>query len=61
MCEIDFMGTKPFRKGIEVWRQYFTDCLTDRHWCGDNARGWTADFDFVTKPANAIKLMERMN
>ena len=61
MCEIDFMGAKPFRKGIEVWRQYFTDCLTDRHWCGDNARGWTADFDFVTKPANAIKLMERMN
>lgn len=61
MCEIDFMGTKPFRKGIEVWRQYFTDCLTDRHWCGANDRGWTADFDFVTKPANAIKLMERMN
>lgn len=61
MCEIDFMGTKPFRSGIEVWRQYFTDCLTDRHWCGDNARGWKADFDFVTKPTNAIKLMERMN
>lgn len=61
MCAIEFMGSKPFTAGIEVWRQYFTDCLSNPHWCGQNDRGWTADFDFVTKPANAIKLMERMN
>lgn len=61
MGQINFMGAKPFTKGIEVWRQYFTDCLTNPHWCGQNDRGWTADFDFVTNPKNAIKLMERMN
>ncbi len=61
MCNIDFMGAKPFREGIEVWRQYFSDCLTNPHWCGQNDRAWTADFDFVTNHKNAIKLMERMN
>lgn len=61
MGEIVFMDSKPFTKGIEVWRQYFTDCLTNQHWCGNNDKGWRADFDFVTKPKNAIKLMERMN
>ncbi|MCV0420094.1 MAG: DUF1376 domain-containing protein [Microbacterium sp.] len=61
MGAIDFMGSKPFTQGIEVWRQYFTDCLTNPHWCGQNATSWTANFDFVTNPTNAIKLMERMN
>ena len=61
MGAIDFAGNKPFTQGIEVWRQYFTDCLTDPHWCGSNDRGWRADFDFVTSPKNAIKLMERLN
>ena len=61
MCQIEFMGTKPFTNGIEVWEQYFRDCLTDPHWCGQNSRGWVANFDFVTRPDNAIKLMERMN
>lgn len=61
MGAIDFMGSKPFTKGIEVWRQYFTDCLTNSHWCGQNDRGWRADFDHVTNPKNAIKIMERMN
>lgn len=61
MCEIVFMDSKPFTTGIEVWRQYFTDCLTNTHWCGKNDRNWRADFDFVTKPQNAIKVMELMN
>lgn len=61
MAGIVFDGVKPFTMGIEVWRQYFTDCLTNDHWCGKSEGGWRADFDFVTKPKNAIKLMERMN
>lgn len=61
MCEIEFMGSKPFITGIEVWRQYFTDCLTNKHWRGESGGDWKANFDFVTKPENAIKLMERMN
>jgi hypothetical protein len=61
MGDIVFMDSKPFQQGIEVWRQYFTDCLTNPHWCGQNEKNWRADFDFVTTPKNAIKLMERMN
>ena len=61
MVEIKFLDSKPFTKGIDVWRQYFADCLTNPHWCGKNENGWRANFDFVTKPENAIKLMERMN
>lgn len=61
MGEIEFLDSKPFTKGIDVWRQYFTDCLTNPHWCGKNDTNWRADFDFVTLPKNAIKLMERMN
>lgn len=61
MGSIEFMGAKPFTQGIEVWQQYFTDCLANPHWKGQNDSGWRADFDFVTKPQNAIKLMERMN
>ena len=61
MCEIVFLDSKPFTQGIEVWEQYFTDCLTNPHWCGQNDRNWRADFDFVTTPKNAIKLMEMMN
>lgn len=61
MCDIVFLDGKPFTQGIEVWEQYFTDCLTNPHWCGQNDRNWRADFDFVTAPKNAIKLMEMMN
>lgn len=61
MCDIVFLDGKPFTQGIEVWEQYFTDCLTNPHWCGQNDRNWRADFDFVTTPKNAIKLMEMMN
>ncbi len=61
MGDIVFLDSKPFTQGIEVWRQYFTDCLTNPHWCGQNDKNWRADFDFVTTPKNAIKLMERMN
>lgn len=61
MTGIVFGDSKPFTKGIEVWRQYFTDCLTNDHWCGKSEGGWRANFDFVTNPKNAIKLMEMMN
>lgn len=61
MAEIEFLDSRPFTKGIDVWRQYFTDCLTNPHWCGQNEKNWRADFDFVTRPENAIKIMERMN
>lgn len=61
MVDLEFNGKKPFREfGMDMWESYFRDCLTNPHWVGDNDRGWKADFDFVTKPKNAIKLLERM-
>lgn len=61
MVDLEFNGKRPFREhGLQVWESYFADCLTDKHWIGENDRGWRADFDFVTKPKNAIKLLERI-
>ena len=61
MVDLEFNGKKPFREhGIAMWESYFRDCLTNKHWCGENDRGWRADFDFVTNTKNAIKLLERI-
>lgn len=59
MVAMEFMGQKPFRDlGIGFWEQYFTDCLSNPHWCGSNDRGWRASFEFVTTPDNALKILE---
>lgn len=61
MVDLEFNGKRPFREhGIGMWESYFRDCLTNKHWVGENDRGWRADFDFVTKPDNAIKMLERI-
>jgi hypothetical protein len=59
MVAMEFMGQKPFKDlGIGFWEQYFTDCLSNPHWCGNNDRGWKANFEFVTTPDNALKILE---
>lgn len=61
MVDLEFNGKRPFREhGLAMWESYFSDCLTNKHWTGDNERQWRADFDFVTNPKNAIKLLERV-
>lgn len=61
MVDLEFNGKRPFREhGVAMWESYFSDCLTNKHWTGDNDRQWRADFDFVTNPKNAIKLLERV-
>lgn len=61
MVDLEFNGKRPFREhGLPMWESYFRDCLTNKHWIGENDRGWRADFDFVTNPKNAIKLLERI-
>ncbi|MOA45801.1 hypothetical protein D3C78_1682370 [compost metagenome] len=61
MVDLEFNGKTPFREhGMAMWESYFNDCLTNKHWIGQNDSGWRADFDFVTKPKNAIKLLERL-
>ena len=61
LMDLEFNGIKPFRvHGQEFLELFFNDCLTNKHWIGENNTGWRADFDFVTKTDNAIKLLERM-
>lgn len=54
---MDISGTKPFQS-LEFWEGYFNDCLTNDHWIGKNDRGWRANFEFVTKEKNAMKVLE---
>jgi hypothetical protein len=49
---------QPFKdRGIEFWEKYFTRCTTNKHWCGENDRGWKADLEFVTREANVLKVL----
>jgi len=49
---------QPFKdRGIDFWQKYFTRCVTNRHWCGDNDRGWKADLEFVTREVNVLKVL----
>lgn len=51
-------GSQPFKdRGIEFWQKYFARCVTNRHWCGDNDRGWKADLEFVTREENVLKVL----
>ena len=50
---------KPFKeKGLPFWEAYFSDCLMNNHWRGQNDRGWKADLEFLTRPEVATKLLE---
>jgi PAB1-binding protein PBP1 len=50
---------KPFKeKGLQFWEAYFSDCLQNPHWRGQNDRGWKADLEFLTRPEVATKMLE---
>lgn len=60
--ELKIAGEKPFKEyGIDYWRAYFSICPNDTHWCGQNERGWRADFTFVLKEKNIIAALEKNN
>lgn len=44
--------------GIEGWCLALDKALASSHCCGKNDRGWTADFDFLTRQSSFAKLME---
>lgn len=44
--------------GLVWWTAFFEKVKTNSHWLGDNARGWRADFDWVLKSANFVKILE---
>lgn len=56
--DLTVRGEQPFKdRGIEFWEKYFTRCTTNKHWCGENDRGWKADLEFVTREANVLKVL----
>lgn len=44
--------------GLEGWRHALTRAQDSPHCCGQNERGWTANFDFLTRQSSFAKLME---
>lgn len=44
--------------GIEGWRAALAKARASPHLCGQNDRGWTASFDFLTQASSFTKLME---
>lgn len=48
----------PDRQSIEWWRMFFDRVASSPFLCGSNERHWTADFDWLLKPANFVKVTE---
>ncbi len=44
--------------GLQGWRAALAKARASPHCCGDNERGWIADFDFLTSASKFAKLME---
>ena len=44
--------------GMEGWRRALIRARASPHLTGSNDRGWTADFDFLTKPKPFTRLIE---
>lgn len=44
---------------IEWWEDYFKLVQESTFLAGDNDRGWTANFDWILKPSNMVKIEER--
>jgi len=58
LMDMKIRGQRPFREmGADFWKAYFTDCLENQHWRGNNDRGWKADFEFLTRPENVAKVL----
>lgn len=44
--------------GLGWWAKLFRKVKLNPHWLGDNDRGWTANLDWILKPANFAKVLE---
>lgn len=44
--------------GLEGWRIALQKAQASSHCCGQNDRGWVANFDFMTRQSSFAKLME---
>lgn len=54
---MDFRGKRPFQS-LEFWELYLQDCMLNKHWTGNNDRGWTADIEFLTREDKVLKVLE---
>lgn len=54
---LNLNGSYPFRSA-EFWEGYFNDCLTNKHWTGNNDSGWVADIEFLTREEKVLKVLE---
>lgn len=45
-------------KNLTNWEKYFTACLANSHWTGNNDRGWKANLDFLTRESTALRVFE---
>ena len=44
--------------GLDGWVSALAKAKSSPHCCGQNDRGWTANFDFITRQSSFAKLME---
>lgn len=44
--------------GIAWFKKFFSKVQLNKHWIGENDRGWRADLDWIFKPTNFIKILE---
>lgn len=56
---LEINGQFPFRSA-DFWEGYFNDCLANKHWIGENDRGWTADIEFLTRQDKVLKVLEAL-
>ena len=44
--------------GLAWWRRFFRKVLLNERWCGGSGIEWTADFDWIVKQSNFVKILE---
>ena len=44
--------------GLVWWRRFFRKVLLNERWCGGSGIEWTADFDWIVKQSNFVKILE---
>jgi len=57
-CILEMKGTEHDFSKIETWTKLFVYAKTVKFLMGDNDRGWTMSFDFITTKSKLLKLIE---
>jgi len=57
-CIAEMKGTAHDFSKVETWTKLFVYAKTIKFLMGDNDRGWTMSFDFITTKSKLLKLIE---